>query len=65
MQPLNQKLDMVITQLSQPNVNVPVQPERRSYQPPPNYAPPTVQQAPVQKSETPGLQSIIRKTVGM
>jgi hypothetical protein len=62
MQPFAQKLDLVITQLSTPQVERPVLPvpQRRSIQPAPIQQ--YIQQQPVSKSETPNLRKIIDRT---
>jgi len=62
MNPIAQKLDLVITQLSTPQVERPVipVPPRRSIQPAPVQQ--YIQQQPVIKSETPNLRKIIERT---
>jgi hypothetical protein len=63
MQPLNQKLDLLFTQLSTPQVDKPILavPQRRSI--PPATVIQQMQQQPIKKSETPHLRDIIDKTV--
>ena len=62
MNPIAQKLDMVLTQLSTPQVDkpMPIIPQRRSISPEVVHQVPEVQ---VSKSETPNLRKIIERTV--
>jgi hypothetical protein len=63
MNPIAQKLDLVLTQLSTPQVErtMPTIPQRRSI--PPEVAQKLTQQPVVSKSETPHLRALIDKTV--
>jgi hypothetical protein len=63
MNPIAQKLDLVLTQLSTPQVErtMPTIPQRRSI--PPEVAQKLIQQPVVSKSETPHLRAVIDKTV--